>query len=128
MRAASRRLPVVGHFGARVPDCVVAEPAVAAQTATNVITDLVGSTEMRVELGDARAEELRRAHDALLADQASAHGGNVVKGTGDGVIVAFAGTAEALTAAVAMQQALDAYGRRERMDLAMRVGVSAGDV
>ena len=37
----------------------------------------------------------------------------MIKGTGDGVIVAFAGTAEALTAAVAMQQALDAYGRRE---------------
>ena len=106
----------------------MAEAGVAAQTATILVTDLVGSTEMRVELGDAWAEELRRAHDALLADQASAHGGNVIKGTGDGVIVAFAGTAEALSAAVAMQQALDAYGRRERMNLAMRVGVSAGDV
>lgn len=106
----------------------MAEAGVAAQTATILVTDLVGSTEMRVELGDARAEELRRAHDALLADQASAHGGNVIKGTGDGVIVAFAGTAEALSAAVAMQQALDTYGRRERIALAMRVGVSVGDV
>ena len=44
------------------------------------------------------------------------------------MIVAFAGTAEALTAAVAMQQALDAYGRREGIALAMRVGLSAGDV
>ena len=106
----------------------MAEAGFAAQTATILVTDLAGSTEMRVDLGEPRAEELRRAHDTLLADQASAHGGNVIKGTGDGVIVAFAGTAEALTAAVAMQQALDAYGRRERIDLAMRVGVSAGDV
>src|SRR5437588_7005614 len=128
MRSGIASLPVLRHFGARVSDCVVAEAGVAAQTATILVTDLVGSTEMRVELGDARAEELRRAHDALLADQASAHGGNVIKGTGDGVIVAFAGTAEALTAAVAMQQALEAYGRREGIALAMRVGLSAGDV
>ena len=42
------------------------------------------------------------------------------------MIVAFAGTA--LTAAVAMQQALHASGRREGIALAMRVGLSAGDV
>ena len=99
-----------------------------AQTATILVTDLSGSTETRVTLGEERAEELRRAHDALLAEQASAHGGNVIKGTGDGLIVAFAGTAEALTASVAMQQALATYGRREGIPLAMRVGVSAGDV
>ena len=99
-----------------------------AQTATILVTDLARSTETRVQLGEARAEELRRAHDALLGEQASAHGGNVIKGMGDGVIVAFAGTAEALSAAVAMQQALDTYGRRERIALAMRVGVSVGDV
>ena len=60
-----------------------------AQTATILVTDLAGSTETRVQLGEARAEELRRAHDWLLTEQASAHGGNVIKGTGDGVIVAF---------------------------------------
>src|SRR6266576_3618377 len=80
-----------------------------AQTATILVTDLAGSTETRVRLGEDRAEELRRAHDALLAEQAAAHGGNVIKGLGDGVLVAFAGAAEALAAAVAMQQALDAY-------------------
>jgi class 3 adenylate cyclase len=99
-----------------------------AQTATILVTDLAGSTETRVQLGEERAEELRRAHDLLLAEQASAHGGNVIKGMGDGLIVAFAGTAEALTSAVAMQQALDRYGRREGIALSMRVGVSAGDV
>ena len=99
-----------------------------AQTATILITDLSGSTETRVKLGEERAEDLRRAHDSLLTEQASAHGGNVIKGTGDGLIVAFAGTAEALNAAVAMQQALTAYARREGITLPIRVGVSAGDV
>jgi class 3 adenylate cyclase len=99
-----------------------------AQTATILVTDLVGSTETRVRLGEDRAEDVRRAHDALLAEQASAHGGNVIKGLGDGVLVAFAGAAEALTAAVAMQQALHSYCRREGVALAMRVGISIGDV
>jgi class 3 adenylate cyclase/tetratricopeptide (TPR) repeat protein len=99
-----------------------------AQTATILITDLVGSTETRVRLGEDRAEELRRAHDTLLTEQAAAHGGNVIKGLGDGVLVAFAGAAEALSAAVAMQQALDRFGGRERVALSMRVGLSAGDV
>ena len=47
-----------------------------AQTATILVTDLAGSTETRVQLGEARAEELRRAHDSLLTEQASAHGGH----------------------------------------------------
>src|SRR2546423_6341443 len=99
-----------------------------AQTATILVTDLVGSTETRVRLGEDRAEDVRRAHDALLAEQAAAHGGNVIKGLGDGVLVAFAGAAEALAAAVAMQQALDAYRGRDGVVLSMRVGLSAGDV
>ena len=44
-----------------------------AQTATILVTDLAGSTETRVQLGEARAEELRRAHDSLLTEQASQH-------------------------------------------------------
>ncbi len=81
-----------------------------------------------MRLGEDRAEELRRAHDTLLAEQAATHGGNVIKGLGDGLLVAFAGAAEALSAAVAMQQALDRFGGREGVALSMRVGLSAGDV
>jgi class 3 adenylate cyclase len=103
---------------------VVAE----ARTATIVVTDLAGSTRLRTEVGEARADELRRAHDALLSEQASAHGGTVIKGLGDGLLIAFAGAAEALSAAVAMQQALHLFAARERTPLAMRVGVAAGDV
>jgi class 3 adenylate cyclase len=50
------------------------------------------------------------------------------KGLGDGVLVAFAGAAEALSAAVAMQQALVAFRSREGVALSMRVGLSAGNV
>jgi class 3 adenylate cyclase len=100
----------------------------ATQTATILVSDLAGSTALRAEVGEDRAEELRRLHDRALVDAAERNGGVVVKGLGDGVLVRFAGAAEALATAVAMQQAVDALGRRERLVLAIRVGVSAGDV
>ncbi len=98
------------------------------QTATIVITDLVGSTALRAELGEDAADELRSEHDARLSTVAEQHGGTVVKGTGDGLIVAFAGATEALHASVAFQQAICTLGRRSQLPLTARVGISAGDV
>ncbi len=100
----------------------------ATQTATILVSDLVGSTELRSQLGEERAEVVRRDHDRSLIDAAEANGGHVVKGLGDGVLVMFAGAAEAVAAGVAMQRAVDLHARNERLDLAIRVGISAGDV
>ena len=52
------------------------------QTATIVITDLVGSTALRAELGEEAADRLRSEHDARLTAVAESHGGTVIKGTG----------------------------------------------
>ena len=98
------------------------------QTATILVSDLVGSTELRAALGEDRAEEVRRLHDRALTEAAERAGGIVVKGLGDGLLVQFAGAAEAVGVAVAMQQAVDALGRREGLDLSIRVGLSSGDV
>lgn len=100
----------------------------ATQTATILISDLVGSTELRSKLGEERAEVVRREHDRSLIDAAEANGGTVVKGLGDGVLVMFAGAAEAVAAGVAMQRAVDLHARNEHLELAIRVGISAGDV
>lgn len=98
------------------------------QTATILVSDLVGSTELRAALGEDRAEEVRRLHDRALIEVAERAGGIVVKGLGDGLLVQFAGAAEAVGVAVAMQQTIDTLGRREGLDLSIRVGVSSGDV
>jgi class 3 adenylate cyclase len=98
------------------------------QTATILVSDLVGSTELRAALGEDRAEEVRRLHDRALSEVAERAGGIVVKGLGDGLLVQFAGAAEAVGVAVMMQQTIDTLGRREGLDLAIRVGVSSGDV
>jgi class 3 adenylate cyclase len=102
---------------------------VSSQTATILVTDLVGSTERRVALGEERAEELRRTHDRLLAEAVTGNGGTVVKGLGDGVLAMFAGAAEAVGAAVAIQQAVALHVRRHPEDqLSVRIGLSSGDV
>jgi tetratricopeptide (TPR) repeat protein len=93
-----------------------------------VVTDLVASTESRVRLGDEVVDELRRGHDDALRAVTERRGGQVVKGLGDGLLVTFSGTSEAMTAAVAMQQAIDRLNRRAEEPLAMRVGISAGEV
>ena len=98
------------------------------QTATILVSDMVGSTDQRMAVGEDRAEELRRLHDRALSDAAVASGGVVVKGLGDGLLVRFPGAAEAMAAAVAMQQAVEALGRREGVESVIRVGISSGDV
>ncbi len=98
-------------------------------TRSVLFTDLVASTELRVRLGEEAADALRRAHDALLSEAITTNGGAVVKGLGDGVMATFESAAEAVAAAVAVQQAADAHGRRTPAEaFALRVGLSIGDV
>ena len=103
----------------------------AAQVGTRVVlfTDLVGSTELRVRLGEEAADALRRTHDALLAEAVTANGGTVVKGLGDGIMATFESAADGVAAAVAIQQAVDVHGQQAPSDaFAVRVGLSVGDV
>ena len=102
--------------------------AASTGTATIVFTDLVGSTALRSQLGEQGADELRREHDAILTDAVVTHRGRVVKGAGDGILATFDSASDAVVASVAMQRAVEAMGRRRRLELAIRVGISAGDV
>jgi class 3 adenylate cyclase/tetratricopeptide (TPR) repeat protein len=95
-----------------------------------LFTDLVGSTELRSRLGEDAAEDLRKDHDRLVAGSVETNRGRLVKHLGDGVMATFTGASDALAAAVAIQQALDRRNRSGPGDvpLAVRIGVSAGDV
>jgi adenylate cyclase len=81
--------------------------ALRAGTWTVLFTDVVGSTDQRVRLGDAAVDQLQREHDAVVAGVLAAYGGELVKSTGDGAECAFAGASDALAAAVAIQQRLE---------------------
>ena len=97
-------------------------------TATVLFTDLIGSTALRASLGEEAADELRRAHDAVLAQAVLDNGGRVVKSTGDGIVAAFEAAVDGLDGAVACQQAVAHLRRSHGIELAIRVGLSVGDV
>jgi class 3 adenylate cyclase len=95
---------------------------------TILFTDLVGSTELASELGDAAADELRRDHFASLREAVAATGGTEVKTIGDSLMVSYPSAADALAGAATMQRAVDRHNRKlGEGRIAMRVGISAGD-
>jgi len=101
----------------------------SSHTATILVTDLVGSTAIRVRLGEEQAEVLRREHDRLLRVAVEAEGGVVVKGLGDGVLASFAGASDAVAAGVGIQQAVHQFNASQaEASLAVRVGISGGDI
>ena len=97
-------------------------------TAIVLFTDLVGSTELRSRLGEDAADTLRHKHDALVAGAVEASRGKVVKNLGDGIMATFAGAADAVEAAVAVQQGIGRHNRSGASSLQVRIGISAGDV
>ena len=92
---------------------------------TLMFTDLVDATALMQRVGDERAQRLFETHHQLLADVVSAHGGSELQWLGDGLMVAFASTADAVRCAIAMAQAA-AQQPGER--LAIRVGLNVGEV
>jgi len=106
----------------------MADVGTRAGTVTVLFTDLVASTELRQTLGDDRADELRREHDRVVRDAATEHDGTEVKSLGDGFMLVFGASAEAVGAAVAMQEAVTRLSRRAPVPISIRVGLSAGDV
>ncbi len=96
-----------------------------AATTTILFSDLVGSTELMQRAGDDDAQRIFKAHYQLLRDAVSANGGAEVKSLGDGLMVAFASTADAVRCAVSMQQASRRPVSGERVTI--RVGINAGD-
>jgi class 3 adenylate cyclase len=102
--------------------------ALRTGTWTIVFTDLVGSTIQRVRIGDAAADALRRQHDRLVVDATVQRGGEVVKGMGDGSMLAFAGAGDAVAAAVAIQQRVERRNRSAAESFQLRIGIAIGDV
>ena len=94
-------------------------------TVTFLFTDIEGSTRLWEQFPDAMQPALAR-HDEILRSAIGAHGGALVKGTGDGVHGAFATADAAIAAAVAMQRAMGATQFETIGTLRVRVGLHSG--
>src|SRR5262245_30944753 len=94
-------------------------------TVTFLFTDLEVSTRLWEQEPDAMRAALAR-HDSILREAVAKSGGEVVKGTGDGLHAVFATADAAVRAAVAGQRALaeQAWGVSEQ--LCVRMGLHTG--
>lgn len=90
-----------------------------------LFTDLRGSTALYERVGDATAYNLVREHFRLLAAIVRDHDGAVVKTIGDAVMASFVDPAQAVRAALAMQEQIGSSGDPDRT-LVLKVGVHAG--
>src|SRR5215216_3322559 len=105
-------------------------PAVVAgsSTVTLLFTDLVGSTESLVALGEDRYDSVRDEHEVLVAGTIAAYNGEVVKSTGDGYMAAFPRAGDAVGAAAEIQRLVATRNEGSEVALGVRIGISAGDV
>ena len=107
-----------------------AAPA-AGDVHTILFTDMEGSTALAQRLGDAAAQDVRRAHNAIVRDALRAEGGSEIKHTGDGIMASFPSASHALACAVAIQRAVAALRQAQdeqvEASLRVRIGLNAGE-
>ena len=101
-------------------------PARRTATITVLFCDLVASTERHHHLGDDAADDFRRLFFATLHDAAAATHGEVVKTTGDGMMIVFRDSAvDAVACAARILDDVEVLDVEPRAY--MRVGISAGE-
>jgi class 3 adenylate cyclase len=103
--------------------------AAADGSVTILFSDIEGFTALTERLGDHRAHDVLRAHNALIRGEVRRHRGVEVKSHGDGFMVAFTRPAAALHCAVGIQRALDAFSAEHpETPLRVRIGAHTGEV
>jgi class 3 adenylate cyclase len=93
---------------------------------TILFTDMGSSTALTQRLGDAKAQELVRAHNQIVRDALREHNGSEIKHTGDGIMASFATASSALQSAVVIQRAV-AERAAEHPGLDVHIGLNAGE-
>ena len=95
---------------------------------TILFTDMEGSTSITTRLGDAKAMELLRTHDAIIRDAIKTHGGSEVKHTGDGFMISFCSASRAVECAISIQRSIASYNNKDPLvPIHLRIGLSAGE-
>jgi class 3 adenylate cyclase len=118
---------VASSVGARRPD--LAAHAAPDGTVTLMFSDMEGFTAMTERLGDLRAREVIRNHNAIVREQLAKHGGYEVELRGDGFLLAFGSAHEALLCAIAIQSALADYNQAHAEEpIRVRIGLHTGEV
>ncbi|RPI25224.1 MAG: adenylate/guanylate cyclase domain-containing protein, partial [Actinobacteria bacterium] len=106
-----------------------AETPVLKGTFTILFTDMEGSTDLRVRMGDAIANEVIRAHDVLVRSCLEMVGAVETKSLGDGFMALFPSANQAIEASVSIQRAIQEHNQSAPdKQLSVRMGLNSGDV
>jgi adenylate cyclase len=95
---------------------------------TILFTDIESSTALRQQLGDAKVQELVRAHNTIVREALKTRSGSEIKHTGDGIMASFPSALGALECAVAIQRGVAEYvTTHPEAPLGVYVGLNAGE-
>jgi len=90
--------------------------------ATVLFTDIVGSTQSAVEMGDQTWRRLLERHDQIAKQMIERHRGILIKTTGDGILATFDGPGRAVRCALSFGEASKEIG------LPLRAGLHTGEI
>src|SRR3712207_4862421 len=94
------------------------------RTLAIMMTDVEGSTALRLERGDTVADEMLRAHAEILREQLAKHRGRERQFLGDGFLLSFETPRDAVAAAIDMQRALAEHNAADPEHcIRIRIGV-----
>jgi class 3 adenylate cyclase len=88
---------------------------------TIVFTDLVSSTQILSRQGDVEGRRMFREIETLISDLSSRHDGRLIKNLGDGSLITFTSTRQAIAFS------LDLQDHMASLPVQMRVGMAAGE-
>jgi class 3 adenylate cyclase len=103
------------------------EPATGRQLVTVMFTDIVNSTDLTEQLGDATWHKVLAEHRALVRSCVEHCGGAEVGTQGDGFLVRFASPDDAVACGVDIQRRMGAARDSGAFTPELRVGVHAGE-
>jgi pimeloyl-ACP methyl ester carboxylesterase len=96
-------------------------PEFDSRVCTIMFTDIVGSTDRAVEIGDRRYQDLLESHHARIRSELRLYRGQEINTTGDGFVASFDGPARAIQCGLAITRAVKEIG------LNVRVGLHTGE-
>ena len=123
---------VVEAFMGRIDETAAAIDPATTETGSSLriilFTDMVGSTQMTQEIGDAAAMDVLQVHDTIVRAALKEHGGREVKHTGDGIMASFVSVAGSVDGAIDIQRGLSNYNKTgTNATLQVKIGLSAGE-
>jgi class 3 adenylate cyclase len=118
---------VASSVGDRCPD--LAPHAAPDGTVTLMFSDMEGFTAMTERLGDLKARDVIRDHNAIVREELKAHGGYEVELQGDGFLLAFGSARQGLLCAIEIQRAFAVYNETHIDEpIHVRIGLHTGEV